>query len=148
MSPTDRSALVSSVPSSVSARRSSRDGSRRATTARATTVAQISAETATWAAREISLLTAVNYAPASDVKLADRVSLDTVGAILGPVTAIGLMILFHDDIRIRREGFDPARIRPIVCTHAHGDHAGGAARMRAHMAAAPALPVPGTEYPR
>jgi MFS family permease len=28
-----------------------------------------------------------------------RQALDTVGAILGPVTAIGLMILFHDDIR-------------------------------------------------
>jgi MFS family permease len=28
-----------------------------------------------------------------------RQSLDTIGAILGPVTAIGLMVLFHDDIR-------------------------------------------------
>lgn len=32
---------------------------------------------------------------------------------------------------IRQAGFDPARIRHILCTHAHGDHAGGAARMRA-----------------
>jgi glyoxylase-like metal-dependent hydrolase (beta-lactamase superfamily II) len=31
---------------------------------------------------------------------------------------------------VRRAGFDPARIRQLVCTHAHGDHAGGAARMR------------------
>jgi hydroxyacylglutathione hydrolase len=31
---------------------------------------------------------------------------------------------------IRRAGFDPARIRRILCTHAHGDHAGGAARIR------------------
>jgi hydroxyacylglutathione hydrolase len=32
---------------------------------------------------------------------------------------------------VHRAGFDPARIRHILCTHAHGDHAGGAARMRA-----------------
>jgi hydroxyacylglutathione hydrolase len=32
---------------------------------------------------------------------------------------------------VRRAGFDPARIRHLLCTHAHGDHAGGAARMRA-----------------
>jgi glyoxylase-like metal-dependent hydrolase (beta-lactamase superfamily II) len=31
---------------------------------------------------------------------------------------------------VRRAGFDPARVRQLVCTHAHGDHAGGAARMR------------------
>jgi len=31
---------------------------------------------------------------------------------------------------VRRAGFDPARIRHLLCTHAHGDHAGGAARMR------------------
>jgi glyoxylase-like metal-dependent hydrolase (beta-lactamase superfamily II) len=32
---------------------------------------------------------------------------------------------------VRGAGCDPARIRHILCTHAHGDHAGGAARMRA-----------------
>jgi glyoxylase-like metal-dependent hydrolase (beta-lactamase superfamily II) len=32
---------------------------------------------------------------------------------------------------IRRAGFDPERVTHILCTHAHGDHAGGAARMRA-----------------
>jgi glyoxylase-like metal-dependent hydrolase (beta-lactamase superfamily II) len=31
---------------------------------------------------------------------------------------------------VRRAGFDPASVRRLVCTHAHGDHAGGAARMR------------------
>ena len=32
---------------------------------------------------------------------------------------------------VRGAGFDPGTIGQIVCTHAHGDHAGGAARMRA-----------------
>jgi glyoxylase-like metal-dependent hydrolase (beta-lactamase superfamily II) len=32
---------------------------------------------------------------------------------------------------IRRKGFDPSLVRHILCTHAHGDHAGGAARMHA-----------------
>ena len=31
---------------------------------------------------------------------------------------------------VRRCGFDPQRITQLVCTHAHGDHAGGVARMR------------------
>jgi glyoxylase-like metal-dependent hydrolase (beta-lactamase superfamily II) len=31
---------------------------------------------------------------------------------------------------VERSGFDPARITRLLCTHAHGDHAGGAARMR------------------
>ena len=37
---------------------------------------------------------------------------------------------------VRQAGFDPARIRHLVCTHAHGDHAGGAARMRSLLPAA------------
>lgn len=31
---------------------------------------------------------------------------------------------------VERAGFDPQRITKLLCTHAHGDHAGGAARMR------------------
>jgi glyoxylase-like metal-dependent hydrolase (beta-lactamase superfamily II) len=31
---------------------------------------------------------------------------------------------------VERAGFDPQRITQLLCTHAHGDHAGGAARMR------------------
>ena len=31
---------------------------------------------------------------------------------------------------VRREGFEPTQIRHLVLTHAHGDHAGGAARMQ------------------
>ncbi len=30
---------------------------------------------------------------------------------------------------VRRDGFDPGRIRHLVLTHGHGDHAGGSARM-------------------
>jgi len=31
---------------------------------------------------------------------------------------------------VKRDGLDPARIRHLIFTHAHGDHAGGGARMR------------------
>lgn len=36
---------------------------------------------------------------------------------------------------IRRDGFDPADITHIVVTHAHADHAGGAAKLKAHTGA-------------
>jgi hydroxyacylglutathione hydrolase len=39
---------------------------------------------------------------------------------------------------VRRDGFDPARIRHVILTHGHGDHAGGAARMRG-MLGGPAI---------
>jgi glyoxylase-like metal-dependent hydrolase (beta-lactamase superfamily II) len=31
---------------------------------------------------------------------------------------------------VKSDGFDPARIRHVILTHGHGDHAGGASRMR------------------
>src|SRR5206468_3414017 len=34
---------------------------------------------------------------------------------------------------VERCGFDPARITHLLCTHAHGDHAGGAAQMRSRL---------------
>ncbi|MBI3764210.1 MAG: MBL fold metallo-hydrolase [Chloroflexi bacterium] len=34
---------------------------------------------------------------------------------------------------IREHGFEPGRVRHLLLTHAHGDHAGGAARMRAAL---------------
>jgi glyoxylase-like metal-dependent hydrolase (beta-lactamase superfamily II) len=33
-------------------------------------------------------------------------------------------------VNIERCGFDRAQVKQLICTHAHGDHAGGAARMR------------------
>jgi glyoxylase-like metal-dependent hydrolase (beta-lactamase superfamily II) len=34
---------------------------------------------------------------------------------------------------VKRDGFDPARIRHVILTHGHGDHAGGAARVRSML---------------
>ena len=43
---------------------------------------------------------------------------------------------------VKRDGFDPARIRHLILTHGHGDHAGGAARMRS-LLGEPAIYVSG-----
>jgi len=42
-----------------------------------------------------------------------------------------------------RAGFDPERVTRILCTHAHGDHAGGAARIRTLLPNAALLLSPG-----
>ena len=34
---------------------------------------------------------------------------------------------------VKQDGLDPARIRHVILTHGHGDHAGGAARMRSEL---------------
>jgi glyoxylase-like metal-dependent hydrolase (beta-lactamase superfamily II) len=51
----------------------------------------------------------------------DELALVDVGAGMGAEAIVE---------NVRREGFDPSRIRHLILTHAHGDHAGGAARMR------------------
>lgn len=51
----------------------------------------------------------------------DELALVDVGAGMGAEAIVG---------NVRREGFDPGRIRHLILTHAHGDHAGGAARTR------------------
>lgn len=51
----------------------------------------------------------------------DELALVDVGAGMGAEAIVE---------NVRREGFDPERIRHLILTHAHGDHAGGAARMR------------------
>lgn len=51
----------------------------------------------------------------------DELALVDVGAGMGAEQIIE---------NVRREGFDPGRIQHLLLTHAHGDHAGGAARMR------------------
>ncbi|TMG59232.1 MAG: MBL fold metallo-hydrolase [Chloroflexi bacterium] len=43
---------------------------------------------------------------------------------------------------VKQDGFDPARIRHLILTHGHGDHAGGAARF-SKLLDAPAIHVSG-----
>jgi len=50
-----------------------------------------------------------------------ELALVDVGAGMGAAAVVA---------NVRRAGFDPALIRHLICTHAHGDHAGGAAHMR------------------
>src|SRR5205807_3871526 len=51
----------------------------------------------------------------------DELALIDVGAGMGAEAIVQ---------NVRRDGFDPSLIRHLVLTHGHGDHAGGAARMR------------------
>jgi glyoxylase-like metal-dependent hydrolase (beta-lactamase superfamily II) len=51
----------------------------------------------------------------------DELALVDVGAGMGADAIVE---------NVSRNGFDPGRIRHVILTHAHGDHAGGAARMR------------------
>jgi hydroxyacylglutathione hydrolase len=51
----------------------------------------------------------------------DELALVDVGAGMGAEAIVD---------NVRRAGFDSKRIRHLILTHAHGDHAGGAARMR------------------
>ena len=51
----------------------------------------------------------------------DELALIDVGAGMGAEAIVE---------NVRRDGFDPSLIRHLVLTHGHGDHAGGAARMR------------------
>jgi hydroxyacylglutathione hydrolase len=55
----------------------------------------------------------------------DELALVDVGAGMGAEAIVD---------NVRRAGFDPARIRHVILTHAHGDHAGGAARMHRLLA--------------
>src|SRR5438105_13805098 len=51
----------------------------------------------------------------------DELALIDVGAGMGAAAIVE---------NVRRDGFDPSLIRHLILTHGHGDHAGGAARMR------------------
>ena len=52
----------------------------------------------------------------------DELALIDVGAGMGAAKIMA---------NVRADGFDPASIRHIILTHAHGDHGGGAAHVRA-----------------
>jgi len=54
----------------------------------------------------------------------DELALIDCGAGLGIEQILG---------NVRSAGFDPRQIRQLLLTHAHGDHAGGAARLRASL---------------
>jgi hydroxyacylglutathione hydrolase len=51
----------------------------------------------------------------------DELALIDVGAGMGAEAIVE---------NVRRDGLDPARIKHLVLTHGHGDHAGGTARMK------------------
>ena len=51
----------------------------------------------------------------------DELALIDTGAGMGAEAIIA---------NVKQDGFDPERIRHLVLTHGHGDHAGGAARLR------------------
>jgi len=55
----------------------------------------------------------------------DELALIDVGAGMGAEAIVE---------NVRKDGFDPARIKHLVLTHGHGDHAGGTARMRRLLA--------------
>jgi glyoxylase-like metal-dependent hydrolase (beta-lactamase superfamily II) len=60
----------------------------------------------------------------------DELALVDVGAGMGAEAILE---------QVRLDGFDPARIRHLILTHAHGDHAGGAARVRTLVGGEPAV---------
>jgi len=63
----------------------------------------------------------------------DELALIDVGAGMGAEAIIA---------NVKQDGFDPARIRHLILTHGHGDHAGGAARF-SKLLDAPAIHVSG-----
>ena len=67
-----------------------------------------------------------------------ELALVDVGAGMGAVEIVA---------NVERSGFDPARITRILCTHAHGDHAGGSARMR-RLRSPAARPIRSGRYDR
>lgn len=64
----------------------------------------------------------------------DELALIDAGAGMGAEAIIA---------NVKQDGFDPARIRHLILTHGHGDHAGGAARLR-KLVGEPAIYAAGT----